>query len=268
MLKARVATALVLVVALACVIFLLPPIAVAAAFGVIAVLAAWEWAGLMRIDAPGRVMYAGVVGVFCWQTFAMGESGFLLFWLASALFWLLPAAFWLRYRWRMEGNDFIGYALGLILIVAAWAALVDLHGRGPWLLLAIMALAWVADITAYFVGRRFGRRKLAPNISPGKTWEGVGGALAGAIVYGPAAAVATGLLTEPSLPHLLGIALLSALLTAISVAGDLIESLLKRQAGLKDSSGLLPGHGGVLDRIDSLLALLPVAALFLHWSGR
>ncbi len=268
MLKARVATALVLVVALAGIVFALPPVAAATAFGVVAALAAWEWAGLMKIDAPGRVMYAGVIALFCWQTYLLGQSGFLLFWIASSVFWLLPAALWLRYRWRMIGNDFVGYAAGLILLVAAWAALVDIHARGPWLLLGVMALAWVADIAAYFVGRRFGRRKLAPNISPGKTWEGVAGAMAGAVIYGPAAAVATGLMVEPSALQLLGIALLSALLTAISVAGDLFESLLKRQAGLKDSSALLPGHGGVLDRIDSLLALLPVAALVLHWSGR
>ena len=268
MLKARVATALLLVVALAGVVFLLPAVAAAVAFGLVAAVAAWEWAGLMKIDAPGRVMYAGVVALFCWQIYLLGESGFVLFWLASAVFWLLPAALWLRYRWRLSGNDFVGYAVGLILIVAAWAALVDLHGRGPWPLLAVMALAWVADIAAYFVGRRFGRRKLAPNISPGKTWEGVAGAMAGAVIYGPAAAIATGLVVAPSALHLLGVALLSALLTAISVAGDLFESLLKRQAGLKDSSALLPGHGGVLDRIDSLLALLPVAALVLHWSGR
>lgn len=268
MLKARVATALVLVVALAGIVFFLPPPAAAAAFGLVAALAAWEWAGLMRIGALGRVTYASVVALCCWQTYLLGESGFIAFWLASAGFWMLPAALWLRYRWRMAGNDLVGYAVGLVLIVAAWAALVDLHGRGAWLLLGVMALAWVADIAAYFVGRAFGRRKLAPNISPGKTWEGVAGAMVGAVVYGPAAAVAADLVVEPSVLHLLGIALLSALLTAVSVAGDLFESLLKRQIGLKDSSALLPGHGGVLDRIDSLLALLPLAALILHWSGR
>jgi len=268
MLKARVATALVLVAALAGIVFVLPPVAAATAFGAVAALAAWEWAGLMKIDPPGRVMYSALIAVFCWQIHLLGQSGFVLFWIASSVFWVLPAALWLRYRWRMAGNDFVGYAVGLVLIVAAWAALVDIHARSPWLLLGVMALAWVADIAAYFVGRRFGRRKLAPNISPGKTWEGVAGAVVAAVLYGPAAAVATGLLHEPTVLRLLGVALLSALLTAISVAGDLFESLLKRQAGIKDSSALLPGHGGVLDRIDSLLALLPVAALVLHWSGR
>lgn len=268
MLKARVATALVLLVALGSVVFLLPPPAVAAAFGVVAALAGWEWAGLMRIDPPGRVMFAGVVALFCWQTSILGESGFVLFWGAAAAFWLLLAGVWLRCRWTLVGNDFVGYALGLVLIVAAWAALVALHARGPWLLVGVMALAWVADIAAYAAGRACGRHKLAPSISPGKTWEGVAGAVAGVLAYGAAAAAAAGLLADSSALRLLGAALLLVLFTAISVVGDLFESLIKRQAGVKDSSNLLPGHGGILDRIDSLLAILPVAALALYWSGR
>jgi phosphatidate cytidylyltransferase len=268
MLRARVVTALVMLVVLGGVIFLLPPPAVAAAFGLIAALAAWEWAGLMRIDAPGRVMYAGVIALFCWQTYILGESGFLLFWSAAAAFWLLAAVVWLRYRWTMVGNDFLGYALGLILIVAAWAALVSLHARGPWLLLAVMGTAWVADIAAYAAGRACGRHKLAPSISPGKTWEGVAGATIAVLAYGFALAASVGALAESSALRLLLAVLLLVLLTAISVIGDLFESLVKRQAGVKDSSNLLPGHGGILDRIDSLLALLPVAALALYWSGR
>lgn len=268
MLKARVITALILVAALLGVLFLLPPPAVAAAFGLVAILAAWEWAGLMRIDAPGRVMYAGLVALFCWQTYVLGESGFVLFWGGSAIFWLSAAALWLRFRWSMAGNDFLGYALGLLLIVAAWAAMVALQGRGPWLLIGVMAVAWVADIAAYFAGRAFGRHKLAPNISPGKTWEGVAGGVIGVLVYGACVAAATGYFAEASAAGLAGGALLLVVLTAISVVGDLFESLLKRQSGVKDSSNLLPGHGGVLDRIDSLIAILPLAALTLTWSGK
>ena len=265
MLKARVITALILVAALLGVLFLLPPPAAAAAFGLVAALAAWEWAGLMRIDMPGRVMYAGVAALFCWQLYIAGESAFLLCWGVAAFFWMLPAAFWLRRRWTMAGNDFIGYALGLVLIVATWAAMVALHGRGPWFLIGVMALAWIADSAAYFAGRAFGRHKLAPEISPGKTWEGVAGGVAGVLVYGVCIAAANGDLAAASLAGLLAMALL---LTALGIVGDLFESLLKRQAGVKDSSGLLPGHGGILDRIDSLMAILPVAALTLHWSGR
>jgi phosphatidate cytidylyltransferase len=129
-----------------------------------------------------------------------------------------------------------------------------------------MAVAWVSDIAAYFTGRAWGRRKLAPNISPGKTWEGVAGAFVGVVVYGVAVGLSTGWLAELSFVALLGAVLALLLLTALGVVGDLFESLLKRQAGIKDSSQILPGHGGVLDRIDSLLAILPPAALILHWS--
>lgn len=261
-------TALILVAALTGVLFLLPRAAAAACFGVVAALAAWEWAGLMRIDAAGRVFFGGVVALFCWQTYIVGDGASYYFLGAAALFWLLPAGFWLRQRWQIAGNDFLGYALGVVLIVAAWAALVALQGRGPWVLLAVMAVAWVADIAAYFAGRAFGRRKLAPQISPGKTWEGVAGAVAGVLVYGAGVAAATGYFGAASpAGWLIGAALLM-LLTALGIVGDLFESLLKRQAGVKDSSALLPGHGGVLDRIDSLLAILPVAALILHWAGR
>ncbi|MDD5248305.1 MAG: phosphatidate cytidylyltransferase [Rhodocyclaceae bacterium] len=268
MLKARVLTALALLCALLGVLFLLPPPAVAAAFGLVAAVAAWEWAGLMRIDTAGRVLYAVLVSAFCWQTYVLGAAAFLLFWAAAAGFWLLAAAFWLRRRWSMAANDLLGYALGVLLIVATWAAMVALHGRGPWVLIGVMAVAWVADIAAYFTGRACGRRKLAPSISPGKTWEGVAGALAGVFIYGLGIAVATGYLVTASLAGVVVAALCLALLTALGIAGDLFESLLKRQAGIKDSSNLLPGHGGVLDRIDSLMAILPLAALMLQWSSQ
>jgi phosphatidate cytidylyltransferase len=265
MLKARVITALILVAGLLGILFFLPAPAVAFSLGVIAVLAAWEWAGLMQIDMPGRAMYGGVTALFCWQVYVLGESGFVLFWGGSAIFWMIVALPWLRRRWTMVGNDFLGYALGLLLIVATWAAMVALHGRGPWVLLGVMAIAWVADISAYFAGRAFGRRKLAPSISPGKTWEGVGGAVAGVLVYGTVLTAGTG--------QALGLGLFAGtflllLLTAVSIVGDLFESLLKRQCGIKDSSNLLPGHGGILDRIDSLIAILPLAALILYWSGK
>ena len=263
MLRARVITALILLATLLGVLFMVPQPVAVAAFGVVAALAAWEWAGLMRIDQAGRLLYAVVVGAFCWQVRAVGEPAFLAFWAAAAVFWLGVAAPWLRFRWSMAGNDFLGYALGILLIVATWAAMVALHAAGPWVLVGAMAVAWVADIAAYFTGRAFGRRKLAPNISPGKTWEGVGGAVGGVLAYGLAVAAAT----EYPAARLPAALLLLVALTAVSVIGDLFESLLKRQAGIKDSSELLPGHGGILDRIDSLMAILPLAALILHWSG-
>ena len=141
-----------------------------------------------------------------------------------------------------------------------------MRSHSPWLLLAVCALVWVADIGAYFGGRAFGKRKLAPQISPGKSWEGVWSGLAAVMVYG-AVVYATGL---PMVPEVLSwpiAMLLLVILVSLSVEGDLIESLLKRQAGIKDSSNLLPGHGGVLDRIDSLTSTLPLAALWVAlWS--
>jgi phosphatidate cytidylyltransferase len=127
--------------------------------------------------------------------------------------------------------------------------------------LAVMALVWVADIAAFFSGRAFGRHKLAPSISPGKTWEGVAGAMAGVLVYGFAVAP-----TLPAVQNLDRLVLVGCLLllTALSIVGDLFESLAKRQAGVKDSSQLLPGHGGILDRIDSQLSTLPLVALGIH----
>ena len=145
-----------------------------------------------------------------------------------------------------------------MVLLPTWLALVLLRHLGPWALLGIMALVWIADIAAYFTGRAFGRRKLAPQISPGKTWEGAYGAVAGVLIYGLAVYFLAG--SAVILPVLLLIPTL-LVLTAVSIIGDLFESLLKRQAGIKDSSQLLPGHGGILDRIDSLTSTLPLVTL-------
>lgn len=171
--------------------------------------------------------------------------------------------FWFRYKWTLAGNDMFGYLLGALVILPTWVAMVALNAVNTWLMLAVMALVWVADIAAYFAGRAFGRRKLAPNISPGKTWEGVAGAVVGVLVYGSLVLSLSPLGGQLPLPWPV-LALLLLVLTAVSVMGDLFESLLKRQAGIKDSSQLLPGHGGVLDRIDALTSTLPVAALILY----
>jgi phosphatidate cytidylyltransferase len=148
---------------------------------------------------------------------------------------------------------------------------VVLRDTSPWLLLALAALVWVADIAAYFAGKRFGRHKLAPAVSPGKTWEGVYGALAGVVVYGALLAWVANTYQTPLtsvFDNGASVVVIFAMLglTAVSVVGDLFESWMKRGAGLKDSSQLLPGHGGVLDRIDALTSSLPVAALALYAS--
>lgn len=248
MLKARIVTALFLAAGLLVLLFRAPPAVAAASFAVVAALAAWEWAGLMKIDRAGRGLYAGFIALSCLAAWNQPDFAYPKLWWISAAFWLVAAPLWLALRWRLSVNDLLGYAAGWVLIVPTWAAMAGFHGRGPWLLLTFMALVWVADIAAYFTGRAFGRHKLAPAISPGKTWEGVGGAIAGVLLYG----FVTGLTVGGGL---------LILLTAVSIVGDLFESMVKREAGVKDSSSLLPGHGGILDRIDSLTAALPLAAL-------
>jgi phosphatidate cytidylyltransferase len=147
--------------------------------------------------------------------------------------------------------------LGLVLLLATWVALTGLQNISPWLLLGVLATVWLADSAAYFAGKRFGRHKLAPEISPGKTWEGVVGAMLAATIYGLA------------LCHLLHytrwLILGLWLIVVLSIMGDLFESLLKRQAGVKDSSHLLPGHGGVLDRIDGLIPTLPLVLFYIYF---
>lgn len=256
MLKARIVTALFLVAGFLAVLFLLPPRLAGWVFALVAALAAWEWAGLMEARAAGRIVYGLLTFGLCLLFWTRPDDGFLLLWGLGALFWLGIAPLWLKRQWSTACAT-----LGLVLILPAWAALVALHARSPLLLLAVMALVWVADIAAYFSGRAFGRHKLAPAISPGKTWEGVAGAVLGVLVYGFAAA--------PFLPAVQGLDRLVLagcllLLTALSIVGDLFESLAKRQAGVKDSSQLLPGHGGILDRIDSQLSTLPLVALGIH----
>jgi phosphatidate cytidylyltransferase len=256
MLKARVITALFLVAGFLAVLFLLPGQAASVAFALIAALAGWEWAGLMKATGGRRILYALLVFGLCLLFWTSPGQGFPLLWGLSVAFWLLFVPFWMKWRWSTACAT-----VGLVVLLPTWAALVALHARGPELLLAAMALVWVADIAAYFTGRAFGRRKLAPAISPGKTWEGAAGATVGVLVYGFAVAPFL-----PQLPRIGPVAFagILILLTAVSIFGDLFESLAKRQAGIKDSSHLLPGHGGVLDRIDSQTSTLPLVALLLH----
>lgn len=271
MLKTRVITALLLLAGLGLILFALPPLAAVLTLAAIAGLAAWEWGGLMRQDQSARVMYAFVLLLFCWQLTVAAPQLVPVLLAMSAVFWIFVAPLWLRFKWTLAGNDFFGYLLGALVILPTWAAMVALHAVSTWLMLGVMALVWVADIAAYFAGRAFGKHKLAPGISPGKTWEGVAGAVVGVLIYGAAVLyfLPLGMVSKDRLPLALPvIGGILILLTLVSVLGDLFESLLKRQAGVKDSSGLLPGHGGVLDRIDALTSVLPLAALILSFVRR
>jgi phosphatidate cytidylyltransferase len=271
MLKTRVITAVVLFAAFFCALFYLPAFGWLVFVTAVAAVAAWEWGGLMRLGGAGRIVLGVLLALVCATVAALEPAavglaaGFpeaawrvgVFFYLPSAAFWLMLVPIWLRRRWPLA-NPVLALTTGIVLLLPVWLALVQLRQAGPLALLAIMAVVWLADIGAYFSGRRFGKHKLAPNISPGKTWEGAIGGGCVVLIYGLLLASKLPPALAGNLPLLL---LVLVLLTAISVLGDLFESLLKRQAGLKDSSSVLPGHGGVLDRIDSLTSTLPLVTL-------
>jgi len=271
MLKTRVLTAAVSLAVFLSALLLLPQGGWVIFCAVVLGVAAWEWAGLARVAAGGRFAWSAcVVALFLAPSLVVvpGSSGWHApqwAYHAGALFWTVLAPLWMWRGPRVQ-QPLLLFAIGVVVLVPAFAALVDLRRGHSTLLLAILATVWVSDTAAYFAGRRFGKRRLAPAISPGKTWEGVAGAMAAVGVYALAWAwlgspasmplAPDGTPAEPLwiVPVLLGLAV-------VGIIGDLLESLIKRQAGVKDSGKILPGHGGILDRIDALLAMLPLAAL-------
>jgi len=273
MLKLRVVTALVLVGLLVGALWL-GRTAFVLAIGVLFAGAVFEWmrlAGLMRAACVGVAV--AVVSVLLLLEFTgrtPAGAALTLVCAGAVAIWLTLLAVLVRASLQpIRVGSPVLFALGITLLPAAWLALMALHQRGAVVLLSALAVVWVADIAAYFAGRAFGRRKLAPRISPGKTWAGVGGAIAGVLgvalvahVWLPRAPLLSNALFDQS--ALLAPVLL-VVLVALSIVGDLFESLMKRQSGMKDSSQLLPGHGGVLDRIDALLPVLPAAVLLLRW---
>lgn len=280
MLKARVLTALVLAPLFVLSVLLLPTSGFAWVIALVGVLAAWEWARLALGD--GGVLAWGFSGLFAllFAVACLGFGGVDALQHASVLrallsvdlaAWGLVLLWLLRPAWRPSSTALaVTLKLGLALVFlfavcwlllvlhagapgAAWSGL-SASWRGPAAVLFLFSVVWVADSGAYFAGKRFGRHKLAPAVSPGKTLEGALGGLALVLCWAVGFAWWLGLAGGA----LLGFALAAVLAAAFSIVGDLFESLLKRQAGMKDSSQLLPGHGGVLDRIDSVLAAAPV----------
>ena len=272
MLKTRVITALVLLLLFLAALFWLSSPGWAAFAGVLVAPAAWEWGKLIKLRPVACGLYVVLVAAVCASLFglaqgnaATGQRGAqTAAYLGASLFWLIVVPLWLWRSW-LPRSRWLAALTGLVVLVPTWLALVELRALGPLLLLLLMSVAWISDTAAYFAGRRFGRRKLAPSISPGKTWEGVAGAMLAVSVY----AVLWSYAWQPYFPQALkpmrfgafGMLLFLWLLTAVGIYGDLFESALKRHAGVKDSGALLPGHGGVLDRIDALTAVLPLAAL-------
>jgi phosphatidate cytidylyltransferase len=270
MLKTRIITALVLLVVFLAALFWLPQRAWAAFAGALVLPAAWEWGKLIRLPRVACGLYVLIVAAVCAALFWLAEpdapSGRLesAIYFGASLFWMAIVPLWLWRSW-LPKTRWLAALTGLLVLVPTWLALVELRNLGPLLLLLLMSVAWISDTAAYFAGRHFGQHKLAPSISPGKTWEGVGGAVLAVSLY----AALWGFAWQGYFPQVLksvrfgafGMLLFVWLLTAIGIYGDLFESALKRQSGVKDSGVLLPGHGGVLDRIDALTSVLPVAAL-------
>ena len=270
MLKTRVITALVLLAVLLPILFLLPPIYIGIFFLIALLAAAWEWS---RLLTPDSARSAWLYALFCLVIilFLLGMQNpswqFALL-LLAVIFWFFIAPFILAKGMNLTLQRLRPFyvVLGLILLPATWFALVFLRELGLVFLLSSITFVWVADIGAYFVGKAFGKRKLAVQISPGKSVEGaIGGLL---LCYGYAFLCVYYLPFESSLFGAWAIRfgwvpmfLMVTVLTAFSIFGDLFESQLKRLAGVKDSSHLLPGHGGVLDRVDALIPTMPIAAL-------
>ncbi|MBF0750954.1 MULTISPECIES: phosphatidate cytidylyltransferase [unclassified Pasteurella] len=283
MLKERVLSAIVLIMLVLCALFLFTPFYFALALGLVATLGVWEWTQFSRLKQPlARLCIAAFLGsfIFLWL-FTEGdylnagrvfESYLPLLLINSIGWWMLALLLVVTYPlsakyWGKNKPLQLLFAFSTLIPFIAAVLRLRLENytqdpyQGLFLLLYVFVLVWAADSGAYFAGRAFGKHKLAPNVSPGKTWEGVAGGLITAVIL----ACAFIYLSRETLlgnREMMGFIALSVATVAISILGDLTESMFKREAGIKDSSQLIPGHGGVLDRIDSLTAAVPFFTYF------
>lgn len=272
MLKTRIITALILAPIAIGGVFFLPPVGFAIFTAALIALGAWEWANMSGlIEQPARVGYSAAVLLLLAALYTMTAQGVL--WLAL-LWWLVGFGFVASYpknsaRW---GSVPARAAMGLLVLVPAWVGLNYLRNgefkfaltdNNLLLILYVFTLVWVADIGAYFSGRKFGNAKLAPRVSPGKSWAGVWGGLTAVAVFALVVSQTLGAGAGQSV----ALIIVSVVTAAVSVLGDLFESMLKRFRGIKDSSRLLPGHGGIMDRIDSLTAAIPIFTLLVIQFG-
>lgn len=259
MLKQRIITAVIALLALILVLFVFPPLGAELAIACIVLAGAWEWSAFLQAQSSlVRVVYVifiaalmAVVGLFWPQDIRVVLLAALVWW-STALIWtfVFPTGIANLLRWLC----------GAFVLIPLYAALVLLYEYNPSLLLFALLIVWCADIGAYFAGKKFGRVKLAPRISPGKTWEGVIGGLCLVVVL----ILVRSIWVDSNLPVLIPFCLAVA---GISIVGDLTVSMFKRTAGIKDSGAIFPGHGGVLDRIDSVAAAAPLFALGITWMG-
>jgi len=270
-LKARLLSAAIMVPLVVCgVLFLSTPV-FTAILAAIMLLAAWEWSHLIPVgQIVLRVAYVLVMAALMWMLWQTGLSQLVFPLLLLAMIWWLCALFWLSrpqfFSVLSPLTVNIKLLAGALVLLPAWASLATLHAsgeRGPVLTLMMMVLVWLADSGAYFAGRQWGKTKLAPAISPGKTWEGVYGGLFSSLVFAGIA----GMLFSDSVKWTLMFMLVAGIAVLFSVVGDLLESLMKRHSGIKDSGHIIPGHGGIFDRIDGLVAAAPVFLAAYLWLG-
>ena len=264
MLKTRIITAIVLAIGFSVALFKTSSQVWSVITFTATLIALWEWSNLIKLTKLqmllnlGAALSIGLMMIFS-SHLSIGhykdelEFGLLFI---STVFWVVLIPFWLMSR-KTINNKLVMAMLGLLLLLATWVALNGLELISPWLLLAVLSTVWLADSAAYFAGKRFGHHKLAPEISPGKTLEGVAGAMLASTLYG--------LLLCYYLHISRWLIVGLWIIVVLSIMGDLFESLLKRQAGKKDSSHLLPGHGGVLDRIDGLISTLPLVLFYIYF---
>lgn len=267
MLKQRIITALVLLPLMLGMLFFANPIIWTLFTGIISLLALWEYGRLCHLNKNQHILYLSVTLLFgfCLYYFHLTNKLIYLYFVVP-IFWLIIVPCWLKNKWKIHPNLF-SMAVGWLLILPFWLALIGFKPDSTSAetltakvmlgipLLFLMSMVWIADISAYFIGRAIGKHKLAPVISPNKSWEGAIGAVLCVSVYTTACIFFVLDNNKSPVVYILGIGG-SIILTSISILGDLLESWLKRAAGVKDSSALLPGHGGVLDRVDSLIAVL------------
>ena len=262
----RVLSAAILIPAVAAAVLWAPPDLFAFVVGLFVLAGTWEWAGLSgwrRRSAIGYVLGSAVLLVGAY--FALRHDWAVNLILVGGLAWWCVALVWVVGYQRGRGPSAmrltgVQAAGGWFILVPAWVGLVTLHREGadgPYWVLFLLTSIWIADVAAYFVGRAWGHRRLAPRVSPGKSWEGVGGALVAVVAYAITIDASTGMVRSATAVFVI----ICAATAVVSILGDLAESMFKRRVGVKDSGVLIPGHGGVLDRIDSLTAAVPCFAI-------
>lgn len=257
MLRTRFVTAVISLLILGAVLFLVPPVVALLVVGLLVLAGAWEWSGFLQLGTTAwRISYVVLIAALMVVTSLVfpGQADLLL---SIACGWWLLAFVW-TFFFPTPIPAAVRWACGVLVLIPLFVALQSLYGLDPMLLLLSLLIVWAADMGAYFIGRKYGRVKLAPRISPGKTWEGVFGGLAAVVVLILVWAHFRDMGIAVLLPFCLGVA-------ALSIVGDLTVSMFKRTAGLKDSGNLFPGHGGVLDRIDSVSAAAPLFVIGVKW---